>query len=152
MTCSLYRRDTIHLVLNYKALYINISVVKADTEYWLSLTQANFALFEHFQCNMREHSKIVYQILKIYTSTACALAHYSMSGWKRCHPFFNWEGGYQAKPITSIETNKQHSLMIWQNISFWHSSQLCDKYSHPQELRFSGQKIVQNFLPVYCVF
>ena len=36
-------------------------------------------LFEHFQCKMREHFKILHQTHKIYTSIACGLAYYSMS-------------------------------------------------------------------------
>ena len=37
------------------------------------------APFEHFQCNMREHFRILHQICQIYTSIACTLAHYSTS-------------------------------------------------------------------------
>ena len=42
---------------------------------------------------MREHSKILHQIWKIYTNIACTLAHYSMSAAQFLHILCLTAGG-----------------------------------------------------------
>ena len=74
------------------------------------------ALFEHFQCNMREDYN---QIWKINTSIACTLAHYSMSG-----PLGLWccKNVMHIRFIERIYIfiNIQHCPCLWVQLQYSH--------------------------------